>query len=282
MFYASHFLGHVPVYTVLALIFVGTYICFTDFAAEKYTKTRLPMLFVLLTILLFLSIVISFTVFGHEDTLAFVLQQKQNISVSVRGGPWNLHLPSTVVLFFLIPIYLYGIKMLLKKNIHGNTKGLLYITIGVLLFFFFTAFLNGNIVDVFLFTWMSPRYLAHSVRELLTFPITYFPLPVYFILRGTKDVGISEKRSIKKWLRHGIGFFTAICLAGFFYQSYVSLSEGISDLAQKPFFARNGKLGVLYLLASHFFEHFLDTIYFTLLCLLLYGIALQKQQGTRE
>ncbi len=276
MFYASHFLGHVPVHTVLAFIFIGTYICFTDFTVEKYLKARVRMLFMLLIIFLILSFVISITVFGYEDTFAFIFQQKQNIGVYAIGGSWNLHLPSTMLLFFFIPIYILGIKKLFKRNIDVNGKGLPYMTIGILIFLFFTAFLNGNIVDAFLSTWKDPRYLAHSIRELMTFPVTYFPLPAYFILRGTESNGISEARETKKWLRYAVVFLTATFLTGFLYQSYVPLSEGIGHLAQKPSFARNGRLGVPYLLASHFFEHFLDTVYFTLLCLLLYGIASQK------
>ena len=40
--------------------------------------------------------------------------------------------------------------------------------------------------------------------------------------------------------------------------------EGVGTLAQKPEFAKGGELSVIYLLASHFFEHFLDTIFFAL------------------
>jgi hypothetical protein len=276
MFYASHFLGHVPVHTVLAFIFVGVYISSTDFTGEKYVKTRVRALFLLLFIFLLLSVFISLTAFGHEDTFGFVFQRKQNIGVYATGGSWNLHLPSTLLLFFFIPVYILGIKKLFKRNIDVNGKGLLYIIIGISFFSLFTAFLNGNIAGPFLSTWKDPRYLAHSVRELVTFPITYFPLPLYFILKGTRSNTISETGSTKKWLRYGVVLLTVTFLAGFIYQAYVPLSEGIGNLAQKPSFARNGRLGVPYLLASHFFEHFLDTIYFTLLCLLLYGFALQR------
>lgn len=282
MFYASHFLGHIPVHTVLAFIFIGVYISFTDFTVEKYPKTGAATLLILLVIFLILSFVISLTVFGREDTFTFISQQKQNIGVYARGGSWNLHLPSTLLLFFFIPVYILGIKKLFGKNIDVNGKGLPYMIIGSLFFLSFTAFLNGNVVGVFSSTWKDPRYLAHSVRELMTFPLTYFPLPAYFILRRTKSKGISEARGIERWLRYGIILLTVAFLIGFFYQVYVPLSEGIGNLAQKPSFARDGRLGVPYLLASHFFEHFLDTIYFTLLCLLLYGLALQRSYHRQE
>ena len=70
---------------------------------------------------------------------------------------------------------------------------------------------------------------------------------------------------------------TVLFLLGLFYQSYISLAAGIGELAQKPYFAKNGKLGIPYLLASHYFEHFLDTVYFTLLCLVLYSYTGQEK-----
>ena len=61
-----------------------------------------------------------------------------------------------------------------------------------------------------------------------------------------------------------------------FYQTHLPLRAGIGNLAQKSSFAVEGRLGVPYLLASHYFEHFLDTIYFTLLCLILYDLSVQR------
>jgi hypothetical protein len=51
---------------------------------------------------------------------------------------------------------------------------------------------------------------------------------------------------------------------------------GIGQLAQTPPFAKAGTLSVPYLLASHYFEHLLDTIYFTLLTLLLWSFASRR------
>ena len=46
------------------------------------------------------------------------------------------------------------------------------------------------------------------------------------------------------------------------HQASVSLSHGVGNLAQERAFARGGPLGIPYLLASRYFEHFLDTIFF--------------------
>ncbi len=47
------------------------------------------------------------------------------------------------------------------------------------------------------------------------------------------------------------------------------LEHGVGDLTQRPDFARDGGLSVPYLLASHFFEHFLDSLFFAALCVLI-------------
>lgn len=61
------------------------------------------------------------------------------------------------------------------------------------------------------------------------------------------------------------------------YQSWTALEAGIPELAQKPSFAAEDGLGIPYLLASHYFEHFLDTCFFALLCLMLCSPAIRSR-----
>jgi len=125
--------------------------------------------------------------------------------------------------------------------------------------------INGNVGAVTAFVWSDPRYLAHSVRELLTFPLTYYPIPLYFFLN------VEEKKGDVSRKLYGPLVLLAVVFIGlFFYQAYVPLIQGIGELAQKPAFAKGGELSIFYLLLSHYFEHFLDTIFFTLLCLILF------------
>ena len=63
--------------------------------------------------------------------------------------------------------------------------------------------------------------------------------------------------------------FSLMAIIGVVYQISASLMAGIGDIAQKPSFAHGGKLTIPYLLASHYFEHVLDSIFFTLLTLFL-------------
>lgn len=276
--YASHFLGHVPVHTVLAFWFVGAHLSLTGPNLDTYLRKKIRTILILLVLLFLSSFLLSLSVFGHEDTLAFIAQQKQGVRVYAKGGSWNLHLPSTMLVFLLIPVYIYVVKAVFGKTIELSSNGLFLISSGFICFFFFTFLFNRNIVGAFFAVWGDPRYLAHSVRELLTFPVTYFPLPLYLILRGEKQKrGGGYRRGKQNTnLKYAIACLAILFLLGLFYQSYISLTEGIGNLAQKPDFAKCGKLGIPYLLASHYFEHFLDTIYFSLLCLLLYGFAMNK------
>jgi hypothetical protein len=235
------------------------------------------MLLFFITCSLFLSLLI----FGAEETFSFISQQKQNPRVYIQGGSWNLHLPSSHLLIFLIPVYLFVIRKVWKRDVQPNWSGAPYFFFGLFLLFFGTLIFNRGKLAPFITVWSDPRYLAHSVRELITFPLTYFPLPLFFIFSAGKNSPDFRPNSRNRKMLSFIIAAAVIFLVGLAYQSCQSFSAGIGELAQKPAFAHGDKLGIPYLLASHFFEHFLDTAYFTLLCLLLYTGAI-RQRNKKE
>jgi len=275
IFYFSHFLGHVPVHTMAALVFTGVYLSLTGKDAVLNQEKRTGRLMISLSLFLAGSFFLGLIFFGREDTFSFLLQQKQGVGMYAKGGSWNLHLPSSMLLFALIPVYVYLFKLISGRENRLNSKGLTYILGGFILLIVFTYMINGNIVHTMFKVWSDPRYLAHSVRELMTFPVTYFPITLFILLRNEKADGVIEKND--RGLRYLIIFLAGIFLLGIIFQAYVSLSVGIDNLSQRPYFANSGSLGIPYLLASHYFEHVLDTVYFTLLCLLLHGSAMKAQ-----
>jgi len=279
IFYASHFLGHVPVQTMLAFLFTGAYLCMTGSQATPYSKNTVWMLFIALASFLILSFILSLTMFGFEDTFSFIAQRKQQATgMYVQGGSWNLHLPSSTLLFFLVPVYLFVFKRLFQRNMELRPRGLGYILFSVFMLFLFTLVFNKYSLSPLLSVWGDPRYLAHSIRELLTFPVTYFPLPLYFLLKNENPGFESLHKEIKNPLSSIMACLVLLLLLGVCYQLSISLAAGIGTLAQKPAFTKGPPLGIPYLLASHYFEHFLDTIYFTLLCLFLYGVSRASAQ----
>jgi hypothetical protein len=132
---------------------------------------------------------------------------------------------------------------------------------------------NGRSLDALLWVWCDPRYLAHSVRELVTFPLTYYLIPLAVMLWREPPTRSGGQTSLLSTM--AVAVTSALFLAGFGYQVVVSLSPDARALAQRSDFAHGGELGVAYLLAAHYFEHVLDTVFFALLTLLLVGAPLK-------
>jgi len=188
---------------------------------------------------------------------------------SGQGGSWNLHLPSTLTQFVAIPLHVLVVRHLLGYPVRPSGSGARIAAASAILFVAMNLVVNAREPATITAAWTSPRYLAHSVRELATFPITYYPLPLWLLLRGEARTDARpplDRRIVRAALLAGALLPPAIAL-----QTWIPLSVGIDELAQKPSFAHSGRLGIAYLLASHFFEHFLDTLLFTLTCLLAVG-----------
>jgi glucan phosphoethanolaminetransferase (alkaline phosphatase superfamily) len=264
--------------TVIGLWFMGAYLSLSETRREEPLRRPVLLPAGLIVILLLVSVLLSIALFGVRDTLAYVSQQKQGVRIWEEGGSWNLHVPSSILLFFFIPVYVILAKILFGSRMKPNVGGLVLTSIGIVLFVFFSLSFNTDFAARLLSMHMDPRYLAHSVREILTFPLTYFPIPLYFILKNEAKGAKAGKNRLPGFLIAILVFFFAVFAAGLLYQSLTVLSEGVGDLAQKPDFAKGGRLSIPYLLASHYFEHVLDSIYFTLLCLLLHGVALKKAE----
>jgi hypothetical protein len=265
VFYVSHFLGHVPVVTFLALYFTGVTVSLIGPATGTHVRSWIPPAVGLL-LLLASSVVLSFIAFGSDDTLGFLLQQKQSVVRYEQGGAWNLHFPSTISQLLLIPLTIILAGRSFGIAIQPDARGRRLVLISILFLFAFTWLVNANDLRVPLQIWSNPRYLAHSVRELLTFPLIFYPLSLYLFLKYSRPA--STRTRFPLWAAPLAFLFIVL----FTYQSVVSLQAGIGNLAQKPAFAQGGNLSIPYLLASHYFEHFLDTVYFFLLCWLFYSL----------
>lgn len=274
VFYASHFLGHLPSLTVIALLFAGA-----GLALVRLPKRLEPSPRTLLTglaLLLIFSTIVAVVVFGWQDALAYITQNKQGTAIYAKGGSWNLHLPSTVVLFVLIPPYIFVVARIFRMPLGSVRRGALYFVAAAALSALFALLFNRGSLSAIATAFTDPRYLAHSIRELATFTLTFFPLPLYLLTRSLSregDLSAGVARRMPVWIVVLFAIATAVVV----YQCWVALTAGIGHLAQKPAFAKSGTLCVPYLLASHYFEHVLDSIYFTLLTLLFWSVAARRQ-----
>jgi len=273
LFYSSHFLAHIPVLVVVALLFAGSV---RLFGGEKgMTQSSGLLLLVLLVLFLLGAVIHSFLVYGKTDTLEYILQKKQGHDIYGEGGSWKLHLVSTLTLIFFIPVYVFTVLQMLNVKTGWNKKGFVLTGAGLVLIPLFSWLCEGNFFPNLKYVITSNRYLAHSVRELITFPVTYFPLffMVFFDFREWRfRLSVGKDKRIR-WVV-GTAFVLLVIL--FVYQTVLPLTEGIGNLAQKPAFTKGGKLPLLYLITSHYFEHFLDTLFFVLLCGLLLNRTVVK------
>jgi len=265
-FYASHFLGHVPVLLTVALLAAGSWRSMSPPPPPPAGRGRL-LAVAGLGLLVAGSLALAIGHFGLDDTLAFILQQRQRPDDIVAGGSWNLHLPSTLLQFALIPVAVFLARVAFARPVVWSRRGLVLLAAAAAVAVGMTWLVNRDPLAAVIAVWRDPRYLAHSVRELVTFPLTYYPLALAVLLAGEAPAPRTRRAVRRSDL--AIGALAVLFAVAFAYQAVVSLGHDIGALAQQPFFAEGGRLGIPYLLASHFFEHVLDSLFFTLVTLLL-------------
>lgn len=271
--YASHFLGHVPVQVVAALLLVGSFACLGGTAVVERRAIRLSAATALL--LLAGAALLGIVHFGADDTLAFIGQQKQQPDLYVEGGAWNLHLPSTLLLFALTPVYVAVVRRLLGRPVRWSRRGLAWLGAAAAAVAVVTWWANSDPAGAVVVALTDPRYAAHGLRELVTFALLWFPLPLAVLLR--REPAAPREEAPPGRLPAALLVLAVLLAGATLAQTVWVLGHGVGELAQKPEFARSGTLGIPYLLASHTFEHVLDTLLFTALCVLMAGGAARRR-----
>ena len=278
-FYASHFLGHVPVLVTLAVTAAGSWLWLSPVPPVRSRRLTTAVAAGLL-LLLVGSAAVAVGHFGGEDTAAFVLQQRQRPDLDVEGGSWNLHLPSTLIQLALIPVAVWLARRLWARPVACSRRGLGLLALAAISVVAITAVANSDPVAALTELWRDPRYLAHAVRELATFSLTYYPIPLAVLL--AREALTSGRSGLRRCPDLAIAAAAVACAVGVGWMVAVSLSHDIGTLAQRPEFAHGGRLSISYLLASHAFEHVLDSVFFTLLTLLLVWLPRRGSQWGGE
>jgi len=265
-FYASHFLGHLPVLLALALLAAGSWRSMSPPSPPPCRRAR-PLAAVGLGLLLAGALALAIVHFGLADTVSFILQRRQRTDLEAAGGAWNLHLPSTLLQLALIPVVVYLARWAFARPVEWSRRGLALLGAALAAVIGMTWLVNPAPLAAVAELWRDPRYLAHSVRELVTFAVTYYPLALAVLLAG--EAPAARARRFGRGPDLLIAGLAALFVAGFVDQVVVSLGHDIGELAQQPAFAADGRLSIPYLLASHFFEHVLDSLFFLLVTVLL-------------
>jgi hypothetical protein len=249
----------------LAIVTAGA-LCLGATGAPKVAGERAGALALALllgaTALVLVGAVGSLRSVGLSATLEYALQRVERDGVSSRGGTWNqLQLSSLPLALGALGL---GIGIAPISSTAGQDTvatpvgvGLAFVVLGLGL-----NLLLSVLVWPGLRAFKNPRWLAHSLREIATFPFTAVPLAI--------AVGLIVERTVSgsSHLLLTVGPLS-IALLGLALCSVLmqwSLLRGVDVLAiaQKPSFASQS-LDVHYLLASHVFEHALDIALLALL-----------------
>jgi hypothetical protein len=276
LFYFDHFLACVPMILFFALCAAGGFALGAPLP-ESVAPARARFLAVnmLLPVPLYLGVIFmaSWQVAGWQRTLDYSLQSIERDGVLSPGGSWNqLQLSN-------IPI---GLGTIAAAFALGRSwSGAQHEPPGRLVragrVFLVVAFAVA--VGLSLLWWpgweafLNPRWLAHSVREHATYPLTAIPIALacilathaYVIRQTGGSTAFTLRMPLLALVLLGLG---VALLAG---QLLVLRRTDVLAIAQKPAFAPEG-LSVGYLLASHVFEHFLDFVFIAPLSAGLYAL----------
>jgi len=258
-FYASHFLGHIPSLTIIAFFLASWYKVLVP--SKELFRFNLKWLFIALPFSV-VCFFYSLWQFGKDETLSYLFLSQQSVIRTEPGGSYLLHLPSTLSLVILIPLFIAFTLVIFRRKVFWQTTHLKSVAITAFIAVAFALLFTLSSPATILHALTDPRYLAHSVRELVTFPLTFFPIPLAFWFAKHS----SDRSSFPLAARRPLLILFALAIPLLLVQIWIPLTVGIGELAQKPNFA-DTPLPIKYLLASHYFEHVLDTIFFTMVCL---------------
>jgi hypothetical protein len=125
-------------------------------------------------------------------------------------------------------------------------------------------------------SFLNPRWLAHNVREFSMFPLMVLPwtlATVYFCEQDLRSAPASPPPQfhLSRAILWQLSTMTFILFAFLAWHIVLALSQDIGEMAQKPPFARGGRLSIQYLLAFHYFEHVLDYVFVIPLTILFHS-----------
>jgi hypothetical protein len=269
MFYFDHFIACVPMIVLFALFTTGGFalaghpIVAIDRSRGSFAAAALLGVAAFLIVGAFAA---SIYTVGRQRTVDYALQRIERDGVMSTGGNWNqLQLSNIPIALGVISVsgtlIMFAGGVGVKRDSGLITGGKICIAVAATLMIGISA-LTFPGWQAFL----NPRWMAHSIRELATYPLTGIPIACIGILLVERYLS-----GLKTWMVK-VGSLSLILIAvGLVIaagQLMWLMNVDVMAMAQKPSFSAAG-LSVPYLLTSHVFEHFLD---FVLICPLSGGI----------
>ena len=179
LFYFDHFVACIPMITVFALSTAGGFALTAYIPSGIGTSCTAFVATVLLggsVLLILVAFLLSIYKAGWRRTIDYALQRTERDGVMSRGGNWNqLQLSNIPIALGTIGVSSTLAALTKTSDLGGNislaTGGLTCLTMAVILSSGI-KFLNWPGWQSFL----NPRWLAHSIREIAAYPLTGIPI----------------------------------------------------------------------------------------------------------
>jgi len=260
LFYFDHFIAVVPMIIIFSLCMAGGFAVAGYVPSDKNPSRAASVAIVLLVgsaLLVLVASVMSIWTVGWERTVDYALQRIERDGVMSKGGNWNqLQLSNIPIAFGAIGLSvaftMSGGEFQRERSITLKAGGVSCIIFAAALCIGITA-LNWNGWTSFL----NPRWVGHSIREIATYPFTGIPIALISVLLVENYLS-----GLRSWIIECRLFSIILIGTGFTLaagQLILLKNEDVLAYAQRPSFAPNG-LSIPYLLSSHVFEHFLDFV----------------------
>jgi hypothetical protein len=260
LFYFDHFIGVVPMIAFFALCAAGGVALGNPISSAADRSCAKAVSFYLLGfvfLLVLLSFGASIYFAGWQRTLEYATQQIERDGILSTGGNWNqLQLSNLPMAVSVIGV---GSSMGMACDAIGSREKTNSRLLGIIC----VVLALGSGLSLTVFTWpgadafLNPRWLAHSIREIATYPLT--ALPIAFASIGVVEQYLSGCRGWIVRLRPWSVTLFASGILLLIIQLFLLRNANILAIAQKPAFAAHG-LSIPYLLSAHVFEHFLDFV----------------------
>jgi hypothetical protein len=260
LFYFDHFIACVPMITVFALCTAGGFALSIRIPSGAHTvrTTFMPIILLGSSVLLVLAaFVASIYTAGWQGTINYALQRIERDGIISPGGNWNqlqlsnipislgtIGISSTLVMWARAPSFQRKSSLIVGGVICLSVAAMLLVGISVLNWPGWQSFLN-------------PRWLAHSIREVATYPLTGIPIALVSVVLVEHYLSGLDTWTVK--LRWPSLILIIIAIGLIVGELILLRNMDVLAIAQRPSFAPNG-LSIPYLLCSHVFEHFLDFI----------------------
>jgi hypothetical protein len=264
LFYFDHFLGCVPMITFFALSAAGGFALGGSLPAGA-PRAKTAAIVLLLAAALFLTVTLAASIakVGWQRTSDYAFQRIERDGVTSKGGNWNQFQVSN------IPIFLGTIGLGSAVAVSGPGATARDGPIIAVICLALALLLSIGLSAANWCGWRAfgnPRWLAHSIREVATYPLTGIPIALAAV--ALTESYLSGAAGYVVTMRPMSLLMIASGVALVLMQLVLLRRVNISSIAQRPAFAPRG-LSIPYLLASHVFEHFLD---FTFIALVAGGV----------